>query len=38
MAADKNKKPVDVPEEDGNGHSGIILRNISTEMRESFID
>ena len=38
MAADKNKKPIDVPEEDGNGHSGIILRNISTEMRESFID
>ena len=38
MAADKNKKPIDAPEEDGNGHSGIILRNISTEMRESFID
>src|SRR3990167_5978481 len=38
MAADKNKKPIDAPEEDSNGHSGIILRNISTEMRESFID
>ena len=39
--ADKDKHkpaPIDIPEEDGSDHSGIILRNISTEMRESFID
>ncbi len=38
MAADKNKKPIDAPEEDGSGHSGIVLRNISTEMREAYLD
>jgi len=38
MAADKNKKPIDIPEEDGSGHSGIVLRNISTEMREAYLD
>src|SRR3989344_4635910 len=36
MAKDKDKNISNEPEE--AGHSGIILRNISTEMRESFID
>ena len=39
MAADKHKpEPIDIPEEDGSGHSGIVLRNISTEMREAYLD
>jgi len=38
MAEDKDKKGVpDVPEE-GNEHVGIVLRNISTEMREAYLD
>ncbi len=37
MAEDKNKKPIESGDEDSE-HGGIILRNISTEMRESFID
>ncbi len=36
MAKDKDKNILNEPEE--TGHSGILLRNISTEMRESFID
>ena len=36
---DKNKSGNLLPEEeDASEHTGIILRNISTEMRESFID
>jgi len=36
MAKDKEKDTPYEPEE--NEHTGIVLRNISTEMRESFID
>ncbi len=36
---DKNKKVTpDVPEEGDNAHTGIVLRNISTEMREAYLD
>ncbi len=37
--AERNKKnPVEPEPIDDNEHTGIVLRNISTEMRESFID
>ncbi|MSR70534.1 DNA gyrase subunit A [Candidatus Kaiserbacteria bacterium] len=36
---DKNKGVPDVPEEqDSSEHTGIVLRNISTEMREAYLD
>ncbi len=40
MADKDNKKGVPaVPDEaDDNGHTGIVLRNISTEMREAYLD
>ena len=47
MAADKEKKGIpDVPEGDprqgdeasDDGHTGIVLRNIATEMREAYLD
>jgi DNA gyrase subunit A len=39
MAEDKKKKlPAEEPENDGDEHSGIVLRSISTEMREAYLD
>ncbi len=35
---DKKKEPIDVPDDGDNEHTGIVLRNISTEMREAYLD
>lgn len=35
---DKEKKKAPEPEEENDGGAGIVLRNISTEMREAYLD